>query len=566
MFSLQMNVLRFLIAATSYLCLSVAIAQEHIISYHSDIDIDVNGSMIVTETLRVHSEEVNIQRGIFRDFPTDYRDRLGNHYVVSFDVLGITRDGVSERWSSERLSNGVRITIGDENVLLPPGDYSYLIRYRTDRQIGFFDYHNELYWNVTGNGWGFSILNASANVNLPLSVAAAEMSIAAFTGYEGISGQNYTGSLQDGSATFSTTQTLAPREGLTIVVTWPKGLIPEPTAGQKAGYLLFDNRGLLLVLLALLLSSTYLYKSWSLVRRDPDAGIIIPQYEPPRGYSPASTRYIMKMAYDKAAFSAAIINLAVKGYLAIDNTADEYTLTKAVSDAPLAPGEQVLFASLFKNKDKLVLVHDPENMLTISKAKRSHCKALENDYNKIYFNLNSALLLPSFFESLIVFIAVALSGAVTLLAGLAFALINILHGVFYFLLRAPSVKGRRLIDKLEGFKLYLEVAEQDDLNLKNPPDKTPKLFESCLPYALAVGVEQTWAEQFTEIFATLEAKTGQGYRPLWYNGIFHSHNIGAFTTEVGSSFNSAISAAATVPGSTSGSGGFSGGGGGGGGW
>ena len=153
-------------------------------------------------------------------------------------------------------------------------------------------------------------------------------------------------------------------------------------------------------------------------------------------------------------------------------------------------------------------------MLTISKAKRSHCKALENDYNKIYFNLNSALLLPSFFELLIVFIAVALSGAVTLLAGLAFALINILHGVFYFLLRAPSVKGRRLIDKLEGFKLYLEVAEQDDLNLKNPPDKTPKLFESCLPYALALGVEQAWAEKFTEIFATLEAKAGQSYHPL----------------------------------------------------
>ena len=101
--------------------------------------------MIVTVRLRVHSEGVNIQRGIFRDFPTDYRDRLGNHYVVSFDVLGITRDGVSERWSSERLSNGVRITIGDENVLLPPGDYSYLIRYRTDRQIGFFDDHDELY-------------------------------------------------------------------------------------------------------------------------------------------------------------------------------------------------------------------------------------------------------------------------------------------------------------------------------------------------------------------------------------------------------------------------------------
>ena len=565
MLSLRMNFLRFLLAAPSTLCLSLAFAQEHIISYHSDIEIDVDGSMVVTETLRVHAEGVNIQRGIFRDFPTDYRDRLGNHYIVAFEVLGITRDGVSEPWRSERLSNGVRIYIGDENVLLQPGDYSYLIRYRTDRQIGYFEDHDELYWNVTGNDWRFSILNASAIVNLPGDVAAADMSVTAFTGYEGGSGQNYTGSLQSGSAAFSTTQTLAPREGLTIVVTWPKGIIPEPTALQKTGYLLFDNRGLLLMLLALLLSSAYLYKSWSLVGRDPDAGIIIPQYEPPRGYSPASTRYIMKMAYDKTAFSAAIINLAVKGYLTINKTADEYTLIKDESDVSLAPGEQVLFASLFKKKDKLVLVHDAENLLIISKAKKRHSRALENDYNKIYFNLNSMLLLPSFFGSLIVFIAVVLSGAITLLAGLVFALINILHGVFYFLLRAPSVKGRLLMDQLEGFKLYLEVAEQDDLDLKNPPDKTPELFESYLSYALALGVEQAWAEQFTQIFATLEAKTGQGYHPLWYSGVFHSHNIGAFTTEVGSSFNSAIAAASTAPGSTSGGGGFSGGGGGGGG-
>ncbi|MFT7207208.1 MAG: hypothetical protein ACI9JU_001968, partial [Pseudohongiellaceae bacterium] len=437
MYSLHMNFLRFLIAATSALCLSLSFAQEHIISYHSDIDIDVDGSMMVTEALRVHAEGVNIQRGIFRDFPTDYRDRLGNHYLVAFDVLGVTRDGISEPWRMERLSNGVRVYIGDENVLLQPGDYSYLIRYRTDRQIGFFDDHDELYWNVTGNGWGFSILSASATVNLPSSVAAVNMSIAAFTGYEGINGQNYTGSVQGGSAAFSTTQTLAPREGLTLVVTWPKGLIPEPTTLQKAGYLLFDNRGLLLMLLALLLSCAYLYKSWSRVGRDPDAAIVFPQYEPPRGYSPASTRYIMNMTYDETAFSAAIINLAVKGYLTIEKTSEEYSLMKTESDVSLAPGEQVLFASLFKKTDKLVLVHDTENILTISKAKRSHSKALENDYNKIYFNLNSALLLPSFIGSLIVFIAVALSGAITVLAGLVFALINILHGVFYFLLRAP---------------------------------------------------------------------------------------------------------------------------------
>jgi len=557
------NLPRLLVAVAAIFCLNLSFAQERIISYHSDIDINLDGSMIVTETLVVRAEGVDIRRGIFRDFPTDYRDRLGNHYIVAFDVLGIVRDGTSEPWRSERRSNGVRIYIGDENMFLQPGDYTYTLRYRTDRQLGFFEDHDELYWNVTGNGWGFSILNASAVVNLPIEVAAADMSLTAFTGYEGSRGQNYTGSLLDSSAAFSTTQTLAPREGLTIVVSWPKGIIPEPTTLQKASFLLFDNRGLLLMLLALLFSFIYLYKSWTYVGRDPEAGIVFPHYEPPKGYSPASTRYITEMGYDNKAFSAAIINLAVKGYLTVSKVGDEYTLSKAESDQALAPGEKTLLSLLFSEADYLSL--DPENLSLITKAKRAHSKALKNDYNKIYFNLNSLVILPSLLCSIVLFIVVVLVGGLTLMAGATSALIVILHVIFFFLMRAPSIKGRRLLDKLEGFKLYLEVAEQDDLNLKNPPDKTPELFEKYLPFALALGVEQAWAEQFTQVFAKLELEQRRDYRPAWYGGTFHSANIGDFTTDIGANFNTAISAATTSPGSTSGGGGFSGGGGGGGG-
>lgn len=554
---------RLLLAALSSLYLSLSFAQEHIISYHSDIDIDVDGSMVVTETLRVHAEGVDIRRGIYRDFPTDYSDRLGNHYRVAFDVLGVTRDGVSEPWRSERRSNGVRVYIGDENLVLQPGDYSYLIRYRTDRQLGFFEDHDELYWNVTGNGWGFSILNASAVVNLPIDVPAQDMSLTAFTGYEGSASQNYSGSLEDGSAALSTTQSLAPREGLTIVVTWPKGVVNEPTALQKIGFLLYDNRGLLVMLLALLLSVVYLYKSWTLVGRDPAPGVIFPHYEPPRGYSPASTRYIMRMGYDNKAFSSAIINLAVKQHLSIDKVADEYTVSKTESNMALAPGEETLVGVLFSEGDTLAL--DVENLSLINKAKKAHSRALEQDYNKIYFNLNMMVLLPSFVLTFLAFLAIAFSGGLTLLAGAVFVLIDVVHVVFFFLMRAPSIKGRKLMDKLEGFKLYLEVAEQDDLNLKNPPDKTPELFESYLPFALALGVEQQWAEQFTQVFAQFETDQNRSYHPIWYSGNFPSNDIGEFASDIGANFNSAISAATTTPGSTSGGGGFSGGGGGGGG-
>ncbi|MEX0962758.1 MAG: DUF2207 domain-containing protein [Pseudohongiellaceae bacterium] len=539
------------------------LAQEHIISLHSDIDVNIDGSMIVTETLEVRAEGVSIQRGIFRDFPTDYRDRLGNRYKVAFDVLGVTRDGSTEPWRSEGRGNGVRVYIGDEDVLLQPGEYTYLIRYNTDRQLGFFEAHDELYWNVTGNGWGFSILNASATVNLPGHVAAEDMSQTAYTGPAGSTAQNYTASLTASTATFATTQTLAPREGLTIVVTWPKGVIAEPTILQRAGYLLFDNRGLLLALLALIASLIYLYKSWSIAGRDPEAGIIIPQYEPPKGYSPASTCYIMNMRYDKTAFSAALINLAVKGHLTLSKADDEYTLSKAESAAALAPGEDALLKALFAEGNILLLVS--VNIKTITNAMKRHKQALARDYNKIYFNLNSALLLPSACGSLALMLFVALSGAMTLLAGLGFVSIAMIHLVFLFLMRAPSIKGRRLMDRLEGFKQYLEVAEKDDLNLKTPPQKTPALFESYLPFALALGVEQAWAEQFTEVFASLQQTSGHSYQPVWYGGVFHSHNIASFTSDIGSGFNSAISAASTAPGSSTGGGGFSGGGGGGGG-
>lgn len=91
-----------------------------------------------------------------------------------------------------------------------------------------------------------------------------------------------------------------------------------------------------------------------------------------------------------------------------------------------------------------------------------------------------------------------------------------------------------------------EVTEQDDLNLKNPPDRIPDLFESYLPFALALGVERAWAEQFTDMFAKLEIGQGRGYRPVWYSGAFHN-NLGEFTTDIGANFNTAISAASTAP-------------------
>ena len=175
--------------------------------------------------------------------------------------------------------------------------------------------------------------------------------------------------------------------------------------------------------------------------------------------------------------------------------------------------------------------------------------------------------MPSILGSALCFVFVLSKSAITPLSGVIFFALLILHLIYIYLLKAPTPKGRRIMDELEGFKLYLELAEKDDLNRKHPPELTPELFEKYLPYAIALGVEQAWAQRFVAVFSRLNADSGHSYRPGWYQGSFNPYRPGSFATSLSSEFNSAISSAATPPGSSSGGGGggFSGGGGGGGG-
>jgi len=144
----------------------------------------------------------------------------------------------------------------------------------------------------------------------------------------------------------------------------------------------------------------------------------------------------------------------------------------------------------------------------------------------------------------------------------------ILNILFFQLLKAPTRTGRELLDQAEGFRLYLDVAEKDEMSFRNPPEKTPELFEKYLPFALALDVEQAWAERFAGLFHRLEQE-GEAYRPHWYSGRhWGSSSLAGFSSAVGGSLGSAIASSSTAPGSSSGSGGggSSGGGGGGSGW
>lgn len=548
----------------------VAHADERIHSFHSDIVIYPDGSIEVTETITVEAEGDRIRRGIYRDMYTEYRDKFGNEHVCAIAPQSLLRNDAPEDFHSVDIGRGIRVYFGHRDRLLAHGLHAYSFRYRASRMIGFFEDHDELYWNVTGFDWAFPIDKVTATVRLAFDARRGDIGYEAYTGPLGSTAQDYDARIDgDGNVHFEAREALSAVNGLTIVVTWPKGMVDEPTGLDRFGWLLYDNRNLLVALSGFVLLLIYYVPVWRNHGRDPQGGVIVPRYEPPSGFSPASLRYIRQMYYDDKVLTAAVVNLAVKGYLRINKQGESHSLTKLDPGAaapPLAAGERELYDALFGGRRAVGLA--AENHTVLGQAKSAHRQSLTADYRNKYFQTNAYLNLPG----IVIVIGTTLvalnvgRGPTPFVLG-TIVLMFLTMAFFAIIMKRPTLRGRKLLDEMLGFKDYLEVAEKDELNLRNPPEKTPQLFEAYLPYALALGVDQEWSEKFAAILAAVRGPDGAGYHPGWYNGHWDSSSLGISTKGLSSGLHSAITSSVSPPGSSSGSGGggFSGGGGGGGG-
>jgi uncharacterized membrane protein YgcG len=623
---------------------------ERILDFQSDITVHADGSMTVRETISVRCAGDQIKRGIYRDFPTLYGSSWLTRSRVPFEVVEVQRDGRPEPYHIESLSNGKRVYIGHKDVILRPGIYTYTLTYKTDRQLGFFADHDELYWNVTGNDWAFEIEKASATVTLPKGVPGGSLKLEGYTGPQGATGKDFTSALNvEGNAVFSTTRPLPPKEGLTIVVSWPKGYVQQPTRTQKMEYFLQDNVGLVVGLFGILVVFTYYLNVWVRVGRDPAKGPVVPLPEPPKGFSPAAVRYLTEMGYDDKCMTATILNMAVKGFLAIKKEGGVYSLAKTSMALSSLTREERKVASALLGKEGAIELK-PQNHYRIKKAIESLKTDLRLAFEKHYFATNQQYLLPGLILSAamllaaglfspgsgdfagpgrvfaLFFICVWLTGwscgvamllwqvyslwravfaggyqilftlpgavfmtlfATPFVAGEGFGLffftlvtsvwmipvllaLVALNLVFHYLLKAPTHTGRKALDEIEGFRRYLNATEQRCFDLRPASEKTPETFEKYLPYALALGIENGWARQFSEVLAGAGAAgaTGRPYSPGWYPGHdWNALSAGGFASAFASSLSDAISSSSSAPGSSSGSsgGGSSGGGGGGGG-
>ncbi len=569
---------------------------DRILHFRAVIDVQASGELWVKETIKLFngeggnlSENDAIKRGIVRDFPTKYLHQNGYWIQTGFQLRSVKKEQAAVPYTVHSLNNGIRIKIGNADLLLPRGIHTYEIVYSTNQQLIFHTNRDELYWNVNGNGWEFRFDTVSARINFPQGaiIAAAEC----YTGARGATLQACThGSAGTNYIEFQTNAGLNGYEGLTIAADIQKGILAPP--GTMGVLLNFLWANWLVPLLVLVLAATgwYNWRSWYKNGRDPKKGIIYPQFAPPAGLGPADTGYLHQQQYGSHLFVASLVDAAVQKHLQIEVnkgsgwfSATTYQFKKPVDSPPLSSASLInLFGIDISALYGLSLQAGTYNS-TLKSQYSSLETRLKNRFQlqrgKVhstngYFALNRGyLFLGSFLwvgalVASIIFLSLHFTPPLAIFAGISLLVLFVMQLVFYKLLPAYSEKGRQVADQIEGFRLYLNQTEQRVFDSLTPPDKTIELFERYLPYAIALNVENAWAAQFTEV---LNQALKNGYQPGYYfasRGFSGNLQFSDLAKGVSAGLSNTISSSSTPPSSSSGGsrgGGSSGGGGGGGG-
>jgi uncharacterized membrane protein YgcG len=539
--------------------ISVATASaEEINSYQVSIDVLKNGKIAVTERID-YDFGLESRHGIYRDIPVKYWAHNGVYKLRLSDV-SVTDERNKEMTIDESLiGSDKRIKIGDADILVT-GKKTYVIRYTVGRAINFFEDHDELYWNAIGTGWIVPIANVQVDVRFPDGqVHANDIRLECFTGATGDQASCYQEVSEKGINFMQTA--LLPTEGMTIVVGFPKGIVIEPSASMQFLETLKDN-GILALPVAVFVMCFFIWRKYG---RDPKGRVtIIPQYEAPKGLSPAEVGLIVDEWEGTKDVVAEILFLASKGFLSITRTEKknlliftetDYILNRLRPDEqPEKKFQQELLKGLFGKKTEVKLSNLKQKFSDDLHAVKT--KVYES-LKGVYFSGNPRtrraifIMVPLFVAWPIAFFLTRDFG---LYGGLSGIISGLIMGVFGFFMPSRTLRGVLAREEILGLKRYIEVAEKDRINFHNAPEKNPQHFEELLPYAVALGVEKKWAEQFKDL----------DMQSSWYHGPVGSHFTAMTLVDDIGDFSGVASSTMSATKASSGGSGFSGGGSGGG--
>jgi uncharacterized membrane protein YgcG len=561
---------------------------EQINDYDVVIDVQKDGDLVVTETI-VWDFFPFDKHGILRNIPT--REHYDSKYdrLYPLEVVSVSAsEGTPAQYTIGSIENGKQIKIGDPERTIE-GVHTYEIKYRTEGHINRFEDHDELYFDAIGVDWPVSISQTDVVVTVPADIRK----ITCFTGPTGSTLPCSRFDFAGDTAEFGQAN-LAPNSGLTVVVGFPKVITPapEPILDERwslqraftfsalsvggAALIALLAGGLLTVLLLRGRDQRYSGSAADMVFGSPEgqeevAPVIdnqpIPvEFVPPDNLRPGQVGTLVDEQANTLDVTATIIDLAVRGYLKIEEIEKEgrfakadwklYRLKKDQEDE-LLPYEKKLVSSLFQGRGDDVELSDLRQKFANRLVKVQE-ELYEDAMNNGWFlgrpdRIRTGAGCLGF--------AVFLLGVgilVPLMIWTKFALLAIpiiIVGIVLFLYRGRmprrSAKGYGLVRRVKGFREFIETSEKDKAQFA----ERARLFSEYLPYAIVFGCTEQWARAF-EGLAAAEAATTDWYvssHPFHYASFAHTMDDFSVST-------SGTISASPPSSSSSGSSGFSGGG------
>jgi len=568
-----------------------------------DLRVDESAGLALTETIRLRFE--GPWNGIIRTIPIQNVTSRGERRNLGFRLESVT-DETGTRLEAAKGRRGADIDLKIRVPGAADAVRTVVIRYRITGGLRFFEDHDELFWNVTGDGWAFPIHAARARISLPGSLANVRVN--GFTGAYG-SGQRGVRITVDGEAraaddvivpasesppppggehviAVEAARPLGIHEGLTVAVAWNRGIVRRPSG---LGWLItawsswFVGRALLATVLASpLLAFAGMFWHWRRVGRDPRPGPLVVAFEPPEGLGPAEVGTLLDNRPDPRDLIAGLVDTAVKGVVRIRETAARGWFTRAEYAFELLAPESAwtqagvssagcqMLRGMFENHQGTPGSNGVIETVASKDLAESFYSHLPEIKNAIFKDLIDRGFYRTPPDTTITAYAVgaAIAGAVVwvlalivmpwmgyrdglmtvaapIILGATTMLILLSFAVF---MPARTVAGGAARDRIRGFEEFLSRVDRH--RLESLP-LTPELFEKFLPYAIALGVERRWARSFADICTQ---------PPTWFVGSSPDSlfDTGGFTSQLGV-MSAATAAAMTSSPRSSGDSGFGGG-------
>jgi uncharacterized membrane protein len=542
-------------------------------SFKAEITVTPDGMVDVTETITAHF--AGSWNGLYRTVPIQYTTPQGLNYTLDVEPVSITDDsGNNLKYETSSANGYLKFKIYVSNAV--DATRTIVVHYRVSNGLSFYEDHDELYWNITGNDWDEPVGNASAMISLPAGTTGIHA--LAFTGSYGSKSQDATVKTLDSLVEVQMQRTLEFHEGVTVVVGWDKGFVRAPTKSEIVFRFLRSNWPFVVPIITFFV----MWWLWYTRGRDPRRNAIAVQYGPPDDMTPGEVGTLVDNSAAMRDITATLVDLAVRGFITIEETqtshamglihSKEYTfhLKKKASEwTGLKQHELLLLSALFTDGaiDAVSLSelqnHFYKNIPGIRDALFD--ELLERGYYLHRPDYVRAGWIGGAIVTGFLFLVIGMGSSfamrqapVALVASAVLTALIIV--VFGWFMPSHTSKGATALENTLGFEDFLQHVESDRIARI---EKTPALFEKFLPYAMALGVEKKWVGAFGDICKQ---------PPNWYQGGVYGNNfvplyfiasLNSMTAQTSSVMSSAPRSAGG--GSGFGGGGFSGGGFGGGG-